>query len=576
MGLTRNHCVRSVFVFLLPLMIVLFSDSSVYGQWTAVVPSAINEMLELQGVHFTSADEGWAVGRDSYQGALLHYQNGIWTQIVSPTVSEDWHLTSVHFTSTDEGWAVGYDFNNNRGVLLHYHNGTWTSVDPPVVGTEWWEWWGLVAVHFTSADEGWAVGNQPDNNRGILLHYHNGTWTSVDPPSMSGGFELYGVHFTSANEGWAVGNDTENDRGLLLHYQSGTWTTVAPPTVSTGWWELTAVHFTSVDEGWAVGNNISEDRAVLLHYRNGTWMRVTPPAFSGNRLINSVHFTSATEGWAVGNDTQSDRGFLLHYRNGTWTRIAPPTVSENWDLASVHFTSATEGWAVGASDENGVLLHFGPISVTLLSPNGGNEISTDSTFPITWETTPDSPGNFSFNVKYSLDNGLTWLPVTPAPGAADSVDSEHSLTGSFTGTQVNWAVPLLVRNKPKCLVKVIAYDGTKKLGSDKSDGPFGIKVLSITSPSPSDTCASGEICTITWEKELAVDAQTGQLSYSSDGGLSWKTISSTITGSDTSWDWTPSVKRTKTNCKVRLIYKDGTGKKVATATSAGKFSIVVP
>jgi hypothetical protein len=481
MGLTRNHCVRLVFVFLLPLMIVLFSDSSVYGQWTAVVPSAINEMLELQGVHFTSADEGWAVGKDSYQGALLHYQNGIWTQIVSPTVSEDWHLTSVHFTSTDEGWAVGYDFDNNRGVLLHYHNGTWTSVDPPVVGTEWWEWWGLMAVHFTSADEGWAVGNQPDNNRGVLLHYHNGTWASVDPPSMSGGFELYGVHFTSANDGWAVGNDTENDRGLLLHYQSG-----------------------------------------------------------------------------------------------TWTRIAPPTVSENWDLASVHFTSATEGWAVGASDENGVLLHFGPISVTLLSPNGGNEISTDSAFPITWGTTPDSPGNFSFNVKYSLDNGLTWLPVTPAPGATDSVDSEHSLTGSFPGTQVNWAVPLLVRNKPKCLVKVIAYDGAKKLGSDKSDGPFGIKVLSITSPSSGDTCASGEICTITWEKELAVDAQTGQLSYSTDGGLSWKTISSTIAGSDTSWNWTPSVKRTKTNCKVRLIYKDGAGKKVATATSAGKFSIVVP
>ena len=58
-----------------------------------------------------------------------------------------------------------------------------------------------------------------------------------------------------------MGNDTENDRGLLLHYQSGTWTTVAPPTVSTGWWELAAVHFTSADEGWAVGNNISEDRA---------------------------------------------------------------------------------------------------------------------------------------------------------------------------------------------------------------------------------------------------------------------------------------------------------------------------
>ena len=102
------------------------------------------------------------------------------------------------------------------------------------------------------------------------------------------------------------------------------------------------------------------------------------------------------------------------------------------------------------------------------------------------------------------------------------------------------------------------------------------EVLTITDPQNKYRCTSGQTCTIAWEKAPEVDAQTGQLFYSTDGGLTWKFIPSTTTGSDTSFDWTPTVKRTKTKCKVKLIYKDGTGKKVATATSSGKFSIVVP
>ena len=35
-------------------------------------------------------------------------------------MSGDWGLYRVHFTSAAEGWAVGYDNENLRGVLLHY------------------------------------------------------------------------------------------------------------------------------------------------------------------------------------------------------------------------------------------------------------------------------------------------------------------------------------------------------------------------------------------------------------------------------------------------------------------------
>jgi hypothetical protein len=73
-----------------------------------------------------------------------------------------------------------------------------------------------------------------------------------------------------------------------------------------------------------------------------------------------------------------------------------------------------------------------------------------------------------------------------------------------------------------------------------------------------------------------VDAQNGKLFYSVDGGVTWRLITNTISGSDTICAWIPTVKATKNNCKVKLIYKDSTGKNVGTATSRGKFSIVVP
>jgi hypothetical protein len=43
--------------------------------------------------------------------------------VAPPTVSRSWDLEGVHFTSADEGWAVGTEGNdsdNGIGVLLHY------------------------------------------------------------------------------------------------------------------------------------------------------------------------------------------------------------------------------------------------------------------------------------------------------------------------------------------------------------------------------------------------------------------------------------------------------------------------
>jgi len=286
-----------------------------------------------------------------YDMGALEYVDSGWDLLDPPAVSSEWYLYGVHFTSATEGWAVGQDGNTSRGVLLHYSGGTWTSVTPPALDSDW----DLEAVHFTSASNGWAVGG--GHNGVVLLHYSRGTWTSVIPPSGSSNWYLYGVQFTSANEGWAVGIDAANSKGVLLHYSKKTWTSVTPPTVSSSWF-LKRVHFTSATEGWAVGMDAANNSGVLLHYLGGTWTSVTSPSIGAIWGLRGVHFTSATEGWAVG--YVNLQGMLLHYSGGTWTQVTPPSVSSHWNLWDVHFTSATEGWAIGFDEINnrGVLLHY--------------------------------------------------------------------------------------------------------------------------------------------------------------------------------------------------------------------------
>ncbi len=160
-----------------------------------------------------------------------------------PDVSSDWELSGVRLA-----WAVGQDFENGKGVLLHLLNSTWTSVEPPDVSADW----GLSGVDMISSREGWAVGRDNENKRGVLLHFINGSWTSVGPPDVSGDWGLSIVEMISSGEGWAAGQDFENGKGVVLHFIGGSWTPVGVPDVGTDW-GLSAVDVISSSQGWAVG-----------------------------------------------------------------------------------------------------------------------------------------------------------------------------------------------------------------------------------------------------------------------------------------------------------------------------------
>jgi hypothetical protein len=409
--------------------------------------------------------------------SLIHAR---WVSVTPPTVSDYWLLYDVQFISADEGWAVGFDSTNGKGVLLHYTDGSWVSVTPPSV-SDTWELW---AVHFTSKDEGWTVGFDSTNGKGLLFHYQGGIWTQVTLPPTTGNWYLYGVHFTSANEGWAVGRDYAYPTDALLHDEGGFWTLT-----SSGDRYLYGVHFTSADEGWAAGRDTQNASGALLHYTNGSWMPVAPPTLSNNWDLAKVHFTSADEGWAVGNDYINNSGVLLHYTNGSWTSVTPPTVSTYWHLNSLHFTSADEGWAVGydaaASGSIGLLLHYTNGSWTRVTPptinsgwhlNGVHFTSANQGWAV-----GDSYPNPGVLLRYSAP------ALSPTEG---TIGTQITITGLGFGSKKGKVLLGDVAAKKDKALKVVA-DGwhddhitctETKLPEGSYSTPFDVTIITKSKP----------------------------------------------------------------------------------------------
>jgi glucose/arabinose dehydrogenase len=95
-------------------------------------------------------------------------------------------------------------------------------------------------------------------------------------------------------------------------------------------------------------------------------------------------------------------------------------------------------------------------TVTVIFPDGGEVIPAGSQQTIRWNA---APGIRTFDVQFSLDNGLTWITVGQR----------------VTGRSILWNVPPQAVTSATCLVRVIGFDAAGlRVGSDRSDKTFTI------------------------------------------------------------------------------------------------------
>jgi hypothetical protein len=227
------------------------------------------------------------------------------------------------------------------------------------------------------------------------------------------------------------------------------------------------------------------------------------------------------------------------------------------DLNETYFFAVTASDNVGNESDYSIEVSASNGQVELISPSDGEIIPSGSEYTLEWEAVPEAE---YFKLAYSLNEGKEWIEIKKG----------------IKKTSYEWSVPTLKKNKNKCMLKVVAYDGSdNNISGSKSSSPFAIEVVSITSPNIGETLTSGDTHRIEWDTyESKKPVARVVLKYTINDGKEWEKIQ-TINGDNPgAYAWTvPDVPKKKKKCKVKVQLKDENGNSLGEDNSDGYFTI---
>ncbi|MFC2146589.1 SBBP repeat-containing protein, partial [Acidobacteriota bacterium] len=195
-------------------------------------------------------------------------------------------------------------------------------------------------------------------------------------------------------------------------------------------------------------------------------------------------------------------------------------------------------------------------SITVTSPNGGENLDVGSSHIITW-TNQGTEGNVM--IEYSTNGGNSWIRIT------DSAVND----GNY-----NWYIP--ANPSDQCLVRVSQKDEDGGL-SDVSDAVFSIVspvtgTLTLRSPNGGETWLAGSTQQIKWNS--TGDINYVNIKYSKDNGATWKMIAKRAVNNH-NYNWVvPGTASDK--CLVRIAANDSDLDPKPGDISDAVFSIVLP
>ncbi|MBT4483374.1 MAG: T9SS type A sorting domain-containing protein, partial [Candidatus Latescibacteria bacterium] len=259
-----------------------------------------------------------------------------------------------------------------------------------------------------------------------------------------------------------------------------------------------------------------------------TGFTVTKPAFinlinltGGEELINLNPFEIQWESHRIATvkiEYSSDNG-------NKWTTIessidastgayewAVPDIASTECLVRITDTSDANMFVISA----GVFSVIDPTFLTLLIPNGEEELVAGSSFDIQWDSFRIS----NVRIEYTPDDGTRWVNV---------VSSTDAATGTYA-----WTVPDV--ESANCLVRLTdTADGNRKVLSEASFSIIQLPFIQLLAPGSEEKWSTGSSHEISW-KSAYID--NVKLEYSTDGGSSWNPIEDNIDASSGSYTWT--------------------------------------
>jgi len=410
-------------------------------------------------------------------------------------------------------------------------------------------------------DTGWSFagwGGDCNSNGQVLMNTAK-TCTAT--------FTLNQYQVTATATGNGFGSISSNPAGISFNYKENNTgsanfthgsTVILTATASTG----STVAWTTCS-GEVTGNGTTQ---ATCTFSNLDGAKTAEATFTLNT------YTLIVTKSGTGSGTVNATGCTLSWNGNTGTCTADHGTSITLS-ATANTGSTFTGWSGGTgsassctgtenctftiTEDSSVTATFTAITaVKLLSPNGGEVIPSGSSYTIQWQ----APANaHHYTLKLSMDNGMTW----------------STIASNITGNSYDWNVPIPWNNKRKCFIKVIAFNASNvKIGADSSDGPFTIEVIKLNTPNGGETLTSGSTYNITWATNSTKKPVSKViLSYTLDGGVTWKAIPA-ITGNPGTYSWTvPTVSTSKTKCKVKVVLKDSAGNTIGSDVSDAFFTI---
>lgn len=202
------------------------------------------------------------------------------------------------------------------------------------------------------------------------------------------------------------------------------------------------------------------------------------------------------------------------------------------------------------------LLGFGILEkLKILSPNGGESLTTGNTIEIKWAGTADT---VFYTIQLSKDGGFTW----------------SNIAKFVTGYSYSWTIPPDIYNRTKCLIRILGYNYNKRyIAKDISDAFFSLISVKLNIPANGDIIINGSKLRISWDTyQLISSVNRVEIYFTSNGGLSWKKIGQ-VEGNPGFYDWEVMYKPSA-KCYVKIVLRDIDNRIIGLVKNSLPFSII--
>lgn len=212
------------------------------------------------------------------------------------------------------------------------------------------------------------------------------------------------------------------------------------------------------------------------------------------------------------------------YNLGYYFWQTPLLASNNYKIKIVYSNDSTLN-----DVSNSVFILSNPsTTLSLLSPNGGEQLIANTGQYITWQST----GVSNINIEYSLNGGLNYAAIATNIAAVPAY--------------YYWFVP----DTQSATAKIKITSSSNSSLNDASNSNFTIlddsTQINVISPNGGEVFNSGSYQTIKW---TAINSSFVKIYYSTNGGVTYNYLSTIINDSSFIWQ-IPAIN--SSNCKIKI------------------------